>query len=121
MNAQDLSGGIGTDLTLTDQLDGLEAQVSQLSVNLSTYNEITISGDTKDVNSAFVQQQSEIDDLESKVSNPSNFQIGYEKDGSTEISSLTAIITDLYAEIQDLKDRVTQNEIDISGLQSEGS
>ena len=56
-----------------------------------------------DYASELIDQKSTITNLEEAVNNPSSFQVNYVQNEASKVATLEAIITDLYAEIEALK------------------
>lgn len=102
LTAEDLSTAGESDVTLTDQLNNLEATVNFLGVKVDSMDKVDVSGAEMDIKTAVISQQGEIDEINSKLSAPNDFEIDY-INNSNQTGSLSDIITNLYAEIQALK------------------
>lgn len=108
MDANDLNPTSG-EVKLTDQLNTLE---SRLQVIEGKVQDAMASGNT------LAAQELVINDLKEKVDNPSSFTVQYVKDGGTKESESSVVITDLYAQIKTLNDKIVNQQSEISNLKN---
>lgn len=109
LTAEDLNPQTG-EIVLTDQLNSLESKVNELG---------QVVGSMPNTSGDLAQQQLQIDQLEEAVSNPSSFDITYNKNGTTTMEQLDAIIKDLYGQIESLKAENLSQSIELESLRAD--
>lgn len=108
MEANDLNPTSG-EVKLTDQLNTIE---SRLQIIEGRVQDATAGGET------LKAQELTITDLKEKVDNPSSFTVQYVKDGGTQENESSTIITDLYAQIKTLNDKISNQQSEITNLKN---
>lgn len=108
LSVKDLNPATG-EVVLTEQLDGLEAQVYDLGVQVTNLPDTTVE---------LEKQQVQIDALDSAISNASTLSVNYESNGSKFTDELGDVLTALYSEINSLKTTVVSLEVEVASLRA---
>lgn len=109
LDAVDLNP-ISGEVSLTEQLDNLEAQVIGLGQKVETIG---------NPSSSLAEQNLKIDQIEEEVKDPSSFTINYVADGGNKSATISQVISDLYLQIANMGETIASQEIEISSLRAQ--
>lgn len=115
LDAQDLNPQNGQ-ISLTDQLNALEAKVATLGVMVESATQVDIAGLSKELSPTVSQHETRIAELESL--SPSDLEIAF-VDSLDQTGTVGATVTDIYSEIAELKAKNDQLNAQINSLQGQ--
>lgn len=119
LSVKELLSSTGVDLSLTDQLDGLESKVSSVDTKLNSMDSVVINKVELPLPAAVQSLSTQVNELFAEIGNPGQFEISYVDDNSSKKDELTDIISDLYKQINTLSETISTQEIKIENLQSQ--
>lgn len=109
LDARDLNPQSG-EIGLTDQLNMIEDNISNLQAKVGTLPDAT---------SDLISQEERIASLEDTLEDISDQEVEYVKDGATKNASIKTVLSDLYVQIESLKQENITQSIEIESLQAQ--
>lgn len=120
MDVQDVAtGSSSSDYKLTDQLDIIELNLQTSMQKLNEVEVMTLNGRKVNFKDVVAANNAEIENIQVELDDPSVFQVSYTNNGLNSSDTITNLITDLYSEIQSLKDDLAQKDAQIVTLQAQ--
>jgi hypothetical protein len=119
MMVNDLMPGSTNELTLTQQLNTLEANVQQNQESLNSFETVNLNGAQVNINQAIAQNSGEIAALDQQLNSYELFDYVYDQNGTSTTETVSEAISGLYTIIKGLQDDLSIKSAEIETLQAQ--
>lgn len=120
LSVKDLTNVSSQDATVTDHITQLQGMVANLQADVDNMKSVkTSTGNSSDIVAAIQNQDAKLQDVSSKISDPSNLPVSYQdSNSSTQTRTVAQALSDANAQIANLKTQLQDLKTQNTSLQS---